>query len=96
MESNKHFYSYSRKIITVNGTFLSGPNKGTLLVAVVQDGYENLVLLAFAIVESENGASWRYFINNLNLHFDINNTILLAEDGTKADKETLVIILNTS
>jgi hypothetical protein len=24
------------------------------------------------------------------LHFDINNTVLLGEDGTKADKETLV------
>ena len=53
-ESTKKFYSLNRKIITVDGTFLSGPSKETLLTAVVQDDMNQLVLIGFAIVESKN------------------------------------------
>lgn len=53
-KATQNFYRYSRKSITVDGTFLAGPNKGTLLVAVAQDRNDRLVLLDFAIVESEN------------------------------------------
>jgi hypothetical protein len=53
-EACKHFFLLSRKIITVDGAFLSGHNKGTLLTAVVQDGKEQILLLGYAIVESEN------------------------------------------
>ena len=75
------FYRYSRKMITVDGTFLAGPNKGTLLVAVAQDGNEKLVLLAYAIVESENKHSWKYFFDHLDANFGINNnqTILMSD-----------------
>ncbi len=79
--ATKKFYGLSRKIITVDGTFLSGPNKGTLLIAVAQDGKDQLVLLAFAIVESENLDSWSFFIRNLNIHFNINfsNHLLISD-----------------
>ena len=60
-EATKNFFLKSRRIITVDGTFLAGPNKGTLLVAVAQDGAEQILLLAYAIVESENLKSWNFF-----------------------------------
>ena len=71
----------NRKIITIDGTFLAGPNKGTLLVAVAQDGKDQLVLIAFAIVESENCDSWKFFLTNLNNVFEINNnqTIIMSD-----------------
>ena len=40
----------NRKIIPVDGTFLSGPNKRILLVAVAQDNQNELLLLAYAIL----------------------------------------------
>lgn len=80
-KATKHFYSYGRKIITVDGAFIFDPNKRTLLVAAAQDGFDNLILLAFAIVESEDGSSWKYFINNLDLRFYINkNQTIIAPD----------------
>ncbi|KAF7688380.1 hypothetical protein CDIK_2933 [Cucumispora dikerogammari] len=79
--ATKKFYSLSRKIISVDGTFVSDPNKGTLLIAVAQDRKDQLVLLAFAIVESENLDSWSFFIRNFNIHFNINvNDHLIISD----------------
>ena len=80
-EATKALYLNNRKFISVDGTFLSGPNKGTLLTAVAQDGKDQLVLLAFAIVESENSSSWKYFLENLNEHFNINtsSTIIMSD-----------------
>ena len=80
-EATKALYLNNRKFISVDGTFLSGPNKGTLLTAVSQDGKDQLVLLAFAIVESENSSSWKYFLENLNEHFNINtsSTIIMSD-----------------
>jgi hypothetical protein len=65
-QASKDFFLKSRKLIYVDGTFLIGANKGTLLVAVSQDSCDCLVLLAFAIVESENSESWNYFISKIN------------------------------
>lgn len=79
--SSKMFFKHSRKILTVDGTFLSGPYKGTLLTAVTQDGFNQLNLIAFSIVESENSSSWSWFLDFLNKTFDINNdqTILCSD-----------------
>ncbi len=72
-EACKHFFLLSRKIITVDGAFLSGHNKGTLLTAVVQDGKEQILLLGYAIVESENLDNW-FFLNHLKPHFNLNHS----------------------
>ena len=51
------FFKHCRKIVYADGTFPSGPNKGTLLTSVCQDGNNQIVLMAICIVESENSAS---------------------------------------
>jgi hypothetical protein len=80
-KASKTFYNYNRKIITVDVTVLVSPNKGTLLTAVAQDEKNQLVLIAYAIVESENTDSWKFFLNNLESHFQINNSnaILMSD-----------------
>ena len=40
--------------MSVDGTFLTGQFKGTLLIAVANDVGEKLVPLAFALVSTEN------------------------------------------
>ena len=54
-----------KPIIQVDGTFLYGKYKGTLLVATSQDGNRNVVPLAFALVEGESEQAWSWFLFNL-------------------------------
>ncbi|XP_015963931.1 uncharacterized protein LOC107487748 [Arachis duranensis] len=49
----------------VDGTHLYGKYKGALLVAVAQDGNQNIVPIAFAIVEGETADTWEFFLTNL-------------------------------
>ncbi|KAH0698866.1 hypothetical protein KY284_013081 [Solanum tuberosum] len=54
-------WKYCRPIVVVDGTFLKGAYKGTLLTANTLDATRSILLLAYAIVDSENDASWRWF-----------------------------------
>ncbi|XP_048620100.1 uncharacterized protein LOC125590546 [Brassica napus] len=58
-------FSLMRKVIAVDGTFLKGKFNGTLLAACAQDGDYHLYPLAFAVVDTENGASWKWFFRGL-------------------------------
>ena len=50
-------FEHCRPVISVDGTFLTGPYMGTLLVAIGNDANNRLVPLAFALVEAENNDS---------------------------------------
>ncbi|XP_025628497.1 uncharacterized protein [Arachis hypogaea] len=54
--------------ICVDETHLYGKNKGCLLVTVSQDGNNNIVPIAFAIVEGETSEAWHFFLSNLRQH----------------------------
>ena len=55
-------FPYLKPIVQVDGTFLYGKYKGTLLMAISQDGDRNVVPLAFAIVEGETSSAWAWFL----------------------------------
>ena len=50
-------FQYCRPVICIDGTFLTGRYKSTMLTAIGADGNNQVVPLAFAFVESENGES---------------------------------------
>jgi hypothetical protein len=54
-----HAIVHCRPIISVDGTFLTGKYKGTLIVAVGMTAKNQLLPLLFALVESENNESWK-------------------------------------
>jgi hypothetical protein len=56
-------FQHCRPVITVDGTFLTGQYKGTLLTAIGNDGGDKLVPLAFALVSAENNENWAWFLN---------------------------------
>lgn len=64
---SRRTFQYSRRFVAVDGTFLKGRFALTLLVAVGIDANGNNVLLAWAIVESENKSSWEYFFHHLRI-----------------------------
>lgn len=54
-----------RKFVALDGTFLKARFVQTLLLAVGIDANNNVLILAWAVVESENKSSWVWFLNNL-------------------------------
>ena len=58
-------FKYSRPVICIDGTFLTGRYKGTMLTAIAADGNNQVLPLAFAFVESENGDSWYWFLERI-------------------------------
>ncbi|XP_050208954.1 uncharacterized protein LOC126659644 [Mercurialis annua] len=58
-------WKYCRPVIVVDATFLKSTYRGMLLTASTQDGNGKIFPLAFAVVDSENHASWEYFFAKL-------------------------------
>jgi hypothetical protein len=52
-------FAYYRPIISVDGTFLTGKYKCTLMVAIGMTVENQLLPLAFAFVEGENNERWK-------------------------------------
>ena len=55
------FFRHSRRVVVVDGCFLSGLLKGVLLTATVKNAANRLQLIAFAIVGTENAGAWAFF-----------------------------------
>ncbi|XP_019230588.1 PREDICTED: uncharacterized protein LOC109211506 [Nicotiana attenuata] len=54
-------WQYCKPFVVIDGTFLKSAYRGTLLIASTQDPPGNILPLAYAIVDSENNASWEWF-----------------------------------
>lgn len=55
-------FKHCRPVVSIDGTFLTGKYKGTLLVAMAADANNQLLPIAYALVESENKHSWLWFL----------------------------------
>jgi hypothetical protein len=58
-------FTHCRPIISVDATFLIGKYKGILMVAVGMTVKNQLLPLAFALVEGENNESWSWFLGHV-------------------------------
>ncbi|XP_025627850.1 uncharacterized protein [Arachis hypogaea] len=61
-------FRHCKPLVQVDGTHIYGKYKGTLLVAVAQDGNQNIVPIAFALVEGETADAWHFFLRNLRMY----------------------------
>jgi len=52
-------------VVQVDETFLYGKYRGALLVAIAQDGQNNILPIAFTIVEGETADAWFFFLQYL-------------------------------
>ena len=67
-------FMYCLPVLCIDGTFLTGRYKGTILTAIGDNCNKQLVLIAFAFVENENTESWYWF--NHNTRFSHNTRLL--------------------
>ncbi|XP_021716535.1 uncharacterized protein LOC110684387 [Chenopodium quinoa] len=68
-----------RPILGVDGAYLRGPFPGILLTAVGKDGNNNIFPVAWAVVETENAETWKWFLE-----------LLVQDIATVADSITRV------
>ncbi|XP_016207119.1 uncharacterized protein LOC107647563 [Arachis ipaensis] len=73
-------FRHYKPIVQVDGTHLYGMYKGCLLVAVSQDGNNNIVPIAFAIVEGETSDAWHFFLSNLRQYVVTRDGVGLISD----------------
>jgi hypothetical protein len=63
--SSRRIFQQGPKIFACDGTFTKNKFRQTLLFATTRDGNNEVVLLAWALVESENESAWRFFFSHL-------------------------------
>ncbi|XP_058767706.1 uncharacterized protein LOC131641423 [Vicia villosa] len=73
-------FAYCKPILQIDGTWLYGKYKGTLLMAVAQDGNSNIFPVAFALVEGETVGGWGFFLRNLRTHVSPQPGLCLISD----------------
>ncbi|XP_059289260.1 uncharacterized protein LOC132042748 [Lycium ferocissimum] len=62
-------WEYCRPIVVVDGTHLKSTYEGTMLIASTLDPGGSILPLAYAIVDSENDASWTWFFERFRIAF---------------------------
>ncbi|KAL3644998.1 hypothetical protein CASFOL_010178 [Castilleja foliolosa] len=67
------FLAGCRRLVGVDGCHLKGPHGGILLTAVGFDPNNNIYPIAYAVVGSENGGNWEWFLNLLKIDLEIQN-----------------------
>ncbi|KAH1209954.1 hypothetical protein GmHk_15G044348 [Glycine max] len=76
----KEAFKYCKPIIQVDGTFMYGKYRGTLLIATTQDGNSHVLPLAFAVVEGETLTASSWFLAHLREHVTYKDGICLISD----------------
>ncbi|XP_052118897.1 uncharacterized protein LOC107492580 [Arachis duranensis] len=79
-------FRHCKPLVQVDGTHLYEKYKGALLVAVAQDGNQNIVPIAFAIVEGETADAWEFFLTNLRRYVvTIDGVGIISDHHTSID-----------
>ena len=61
-------FIYCLPVLCIDGTFLTGKYKGTILTVIGIDCNKQIVPIAFSFVENENTESWYWFFERLKIH----------------------------
>lgn len=73
-------FEFCKPIIQVDGTHLYGKYRGVLLVATSQDGNDQVLPLAFAVVEGETASAWEWFLAHIREHVTMKQGLCLISD----------------
>lgn len=69
-----------KKVIGIDGTFLKGPFKGVLSVAMTQYGNMKCYPIVWGIVDSENKEAWSWFLTRLKEVVGDNEELVFVSD----------------
>ncbi|XP_017609473.1 uncharacterized protein LOC108455427 [Gossypium arboreum] len=76
-------FLYCKPLVQIDGTFMYGKYTHRLLLAMVQDGSERILPIAFAIIPGELTDDWDFFLSRLRRHvFPQPDTCDILNQGT--------------
>ncbi|XP_059286700.1 uncharacterized protein LOC132040102 [Lycium ferocissimum] len=73
-------WEYCRPIMVVDRSFLKAAYRGTILTTCILDAAGNILPLAYALVDSENDASWGWFFMQLKNTFRVREGMCIISD----------------
>ncbi|XP_022860941.1 uncharacterized protein LOC111381396 [Olea europaea var. sylvestris] len=76
-------------VVVVDGTYLSGHYGGMLFTACTQDANNSIYILAFAIGDSENDASWTWLFENLRKAYGYREGLCFVSDRHNSIKNAI-------
>ena len=77
----EHAFQFCRPVVLVDGTFLTGKYRGTLMMVAAVDPEDQIVPMAFALAEGENNEPWSWFMRLLRVQvLGPTRTICLISD----------------
>jgi hypothetical protein len=82
-------FAYCKPLVSVDGTWLYGKYRGTLLIAMAQDGSNNTIPIAYAIVEGETSDAWLFFLQRLRLWVTPQPDLCLISDRHESIKSAV-------
>ena len=85
LKACKDSFVSCRPIIVLDGAFLKGKYCGEMLTAVGRDANDQMLPIAYAIVEVENKATWKWFIELL--VEDLGGTTICASFTWMSDQQ---------
>ncbi|XP_013617228.1 PREDICTED: uncharacterized protein LOC106323688 [Brassica oleracea var. oleracea] len=85
-------FPFMRKVVVVDGTFLQGKYKGTLLIATSQDDKFQIFPIAFAVVDTENDESWTWFFRQLSRVIPDDAGLALISDRHKSIEKAIAVV----
>jgi hypothetical protein len=60
-------FTHCRPVLSIDGTFLTGKYKGTLMVALAHSSNDNVLPVTFALVPSEHDDNWEWFMDHVRM-----------------------------
>ncbi|XP_057739666.1 uncharacterized protein LOC130956664 [Arachis stenosperma] len=82
-------FKHCKPLVSVDGTHLYGKYTETLLMGIAQDENNNILPIAFALLERENTDAWYFFLTNLRRHVATQPGVLLISDRHASIKSAL-------
>ncbi|XP_060182437.1 uncharacterized protein LOC132612117 [Lycium barbarum] len=73
-------FDYCRPIVVVDGSHLKTPYNGTFVLASTLDGADNILPLAYGVIDSENDRSWTWFFERFRESYGIRENMCIVSD----------------
>ncbi|XP_012573947.1 uncharacterized protein [Cicer arietinum] len=87
-------FDHCKSVVSVDGTWLYGKYRETLLMEITQDGDGHTIFIAYAIVEGETSDAWFFFLNRLRMFVTPQPNLCLISDRHESIKSVVRCVNN--
>uniref|UniRef100_A0A1S4AMD0 SWIM-type domain-containing protein n=1 Tax=Nicotiana tabacum TaxID=4097 RepID=A0A1S4AMD0_TOBAC len=77
-------WEYCRLVVVVDGTFLKSAYRRIMLTTSIMDAAGTILPLAYAVVDSENDASWKWFFEQFKLAYGERANMCIVSDWNES------------